>query len=314
MLRARLVGPLWKHSPDGGLCELRSELHSRADSESEVHILLATRTRPYCAPFASTTTTRFLPISTQFQEILAARSNEEEGNDGQEETMSADPKTPLPALTSAFAQHGTVTLLVAFDGEPLVAHESYLTKNSEFFQAAMKKEWAEGQTRVIKLPEEDVAIMTSYLTAIYGCQLPTSTMTAAPSGGFEANQWQLLVELYLVGERMLDKHIQNAVIKEILRISKLSDKRGGVHFMPTSVVNMCFDATTEQSPLRWLIIDECFFWHSITRPPVTGERISESYAKDQLDAYYEHAQKGIDRRAFTFWRNKNYPQAEDYFV
>jgi hypothetical protein len=156
--------------------------------------------------------------------------------------------------------------------------------------------------------------MTSYLTFAYGHQLPTSTMTAAPSGGFDASQWQLLVELYLVGDRMLDKHIQNAVIKEILRLSKLPDKRGGVHFMPMSVVNMCFDATTEQSPLRWLIIDECFFWNSITRPPVTGKRISESYAKDQLDAYYEHSKKDIDRRAFTFWRNKNYPQAEDYFV
>ena len=230
------------------------------------------------------------------------------------EAMNMDVGTSAPAFASAFAQHDTVTLFIGPDAEPLVAHKSFIVRNSEFFSAAMKKVWAEGQKRIIKLPEEDVAIMTSYLTFAYGHQLPTSTITAAPSGGFDAGQWQLLVELYLVGDRMLDKHIQNAVIKEILRLSKLPDKRGGVHFMPASVVNMCFDATTEQSPLRWLIIDECFFWNGITRPPVTGKCISESYAKDQLDAYYEHFKKDIDRRAFTFWRNKNYPQAEDYFV
>jgi hypothetical protein len=56
------------------------------------------------------------------------------------EAMAVDLETSAPEFTSTFAQHGTVTLLVGLHEEPLVAHESYLTKNSEFFEAAMKKE------------------------------------------------------------------------------------------------------------------------------------------------------------------------------
>lgn len=97
------------------------------------------------------------------------------------ETMSVDSETPAPASTSAFAQHGTVALLIGLDEEPLVAHESYLTKNSEFFRAAVKKEWAEGQTCVIKLPEDDLDTMTSYLTFAYSRDLPTSSLTKGDS-------------------------------------------------------------------------------------------------------------------------------------
>ena len=75
---------------------------------------------------------------------LATRANEPRMNDKQQEALDADPvfvTRHAPAFKSAFAQHGTVTLLVGFDEDLLVAHKTYLTKNSEFFEAAMKKRW-----------------------------------------------------------------------------------------------------------------------------------------------------------------------------
>jgi hypothetical protein len=167
-----------------------------------------------------------------------------------QQAMAANFATPSSARTLSFAQQDTVTLLVGSDVELLVAHKSFITRDSKFFKAAMKKEWVEGQTHIIKLPKEDVAMMTSYLTFTYTSELPTSTMTAAPSGGPKDSQWESLVELYRLGDRILDKRIRNAVIKEILRIEKLFDKRRCTFFMPVSVIDMCFDATSDQSPIR----------------------------------------------------------------
>lgn len=45
-------------------------------------------------------------------------------------------------------------MLVGIEEEQMMAHGSYLAGCSDFFRAALKKEWVEGQTRTLKLPEE----------------------------------------------------------------------------------------------------------------------------------------------------------------
>ena len=52
------------------------------------------------------------------------------------ETMTA------PALS--LRKGDFVTLLVGPDEEEFAVHESCITRNSDFFKAAMSKEWAEG--------------------------------------------------------------------------------------------------------------------------------------------------------------------------
>ncbi|GAB7333360.1 hypothetical protein MBLNU13_g04977t1 [Cladosporium sp. NU13] len=160
-----------------------------------------------------------------------------------------------PEFTSAFAQHGTVTLLVGAEEESLVAHESYLTRNSEFFKAAIKKEWAEGQARVIKFPEDDLETMTNYLTFTYSGTLPTSRLVEGCPIPTDA-AWNSLAELYILGDLAFDKCVRHAVVCEIVRISMMRDEHGHMHFMGTAASNMLFEFTPEQSPIRRLIIHE----------------------------------------------------------
>jgi hypothetical protein len=54
--------------------------------------------------------------------------------------------------TPMFHPDSLVTLLVGPEEEKMVVHESYLSQDSAFFKAALKKQWTEGQARVIKLP------------------------------------------------------------------------------------------------------------------------------------------------------------------
>ena len=55
----------------------------------------------------------------------------------------------------------------------MIVHTSYLAQTSEFFASALKKEWAEGQTRIIDLDEETPGIMAHYLDWVYTTELPT---------------------------------------------------------------------------------------------------------------------------------------------
>ena len=78
-----------------------------------------------------------------------------------------------------FSSQDAVTLVVGAEQKELLVHGTYLTRESEFFKAALKKEWVEGQTRHITLPEEDPKIMCHYLTYVYHQKLSKSDITPA---------------------------------------------------------------------------------------------------------------------------------------
>lgn len=54
-----------------------------------------------------------------------------------------------------------------------MVHEFQLA-SSEFFKAAMKKEWAEGQTRTVSFPDDDPDDFAHYLDWMYFGNFPTS--------------------------------------------------------------------------------------------------------------------------------------------
>ena len=60
-----------------------------------------------------------------------------------------------------------VKVVVGADEECFFVHSSVLRKHSEFFDTACKKEWIEGQYRVIKLPEDDSDIFHNYVQWLY---------------------------------------------------------------------------------------------------------------------------------------------------
>lgn len=82
-------------------------------------------------------------------------------------------------LLPSFEHHpsSAVTLLVGPDEQPMLAYEYHITQASEFFRVTLKKQWLEGQTRIIKLPEAEPATMAHYLTYLYERSLPTHKLT-----------------------------------------------------------------------------------------------------------------------------------------
>jgi hypothetical protein len=56
-------------------------------------------------------------------------------------------KEPVPSPAYDFNLNDTVILLVGPEEQKMLVHAHQITVHSEFFAAALKKEWVEGQTR-----------------------------------------------------------------------------------------------------------------------------------------------------------------------
>jgi hypothetical protein len=178
-------------------------------------------------------------------------------SDDKDKQAMATLGTAPAAHAFSFILSASVIIIVGPDQQLLTAHESYLTLNSKFFKAAVNKEWSEEQAHFITLPEDDVETTTNYLTFTYGRGIPTQTINSMLKEGI--GQWDLLVSLYILGDRRLDNCLRNAVIQELVHLSNVRDKGGIRHFMPASLSRTYFDATPEGSPTRRLIIDVYVF-------------------------------------------------------
>lgn len=160
------------------------------------------------------------------------------------------------ALLSHFSANGTVTLLVGEDEQKMIAHSMHLTQDSEFFAAALKTEWEEGQKRIIKLPEENTATMAHYLSYLYGGRLSTEDIKCV-NGKDIYPCFKLLASLYVCGERFIHRKLQHAVLTEILRLSSISDKNGVQWCPSTKSANIIYAGTPKDSPGRRLLVALC---------------------------------------------------------
>lgn len=185
----------------------------------------------------------------------SVNSYESSDDEGMVPRNSASPQKPATSAEQfSFDQDDAVTLHVGPTEHVLLAHGSFITRNSDFFTTALKKEWAEGQTRVIKLPEESPQVVSHYLNYTYTKSLPADTISSEPTDTFteRVNEYQeLLAELYVLGERLLDTSIQNAVVREIIRLASLPKR-----MCPAKeAVNIIYRGTTAVSPARRLMTD-----------------------------------------------------------
>jgi hypothetical protein len=174
-----------------------------------------------------------------------------------DEAMNEDVSTTKNVQVATpydFSRDDAVTLVVGPEEKEMFVHGTYLTDGSDFFKAALKKEWTEGQTRVIKFPEEDPETMAHFMTFVYHGQLPFEGVLPQNRNDYAA-RWCILIDLYVYGERFLYRWIQNAVIKEMVHLTRTKSPTGGRWFPTSAMVDRVYRGTPEGSPLRRLIVD-----------------------------------------------------------
>lgn len=222
-----------------------------------VRFLVFSRVFPgHCATWRRLPDARFFALPADSVQLEPATYSSMAGSPAGKPKMAANPKTPsatpsksqtstplLPStVSSKYDPGGMVTLLVGPDEEVMLAYEHYISQRSDFSKAALKKEWNEGQTRIIKLPEEHPSNVANYLDFAYGRGLVIAKIdqksldykpTLDPS---LIGSSYILADLYLLGERILDPGIQNAVTEEVIRIDSLRLDKGALHFPSATFV------------------------------------------------------------------------------
>lgn len=173
-------------------------------------------------------------------------------------TEKLSSKAPTTNINCSFDQDDAVALHVGPTEHAILAHGNFISRRSEFFKAALKKEWAEGQTRIIKLPDEEPRVVTYYLSYAYSKCLPTDIFTADFLGTFpeESDEYyQLLADLYTLGERLLDETICGAITKEFIRLTSPTSKSAKRYCPMKEAVSIIYRGTTAGSPARRLMVD-----------------------------------------------------------
>jgi hypothetical protein len=157
-----------------------------------------------------------------------------------------------PTTLSDYDKADMVTLLVGPEEHPLVAHKSNLSQHSDFFKAALKREWIEGQTRTVNLSDEQPEIVAQYLDYCYSKRLPTASKPSLDPA--QGRVYAVLTELFALGERLLDSDIRNAIINEIIRFTT-SGTLGGLYYPVARAINNIYNCTTAASPARCLMVE-----------------------------------------------------------
>jgi hypothetical protein len=104
----------------------------------------------------------------------------------------------------------------------------------------------------VKLPDEQPDIVVQYLDHCYGRGLPTaSKLSLDPAQG---RVYEVLTELFALGERLLDSDIRNAIINEIIRFTT-SGTLGGLYYPGARAINNIYNCTTATSLARRLMVE-----------------------------------------------------------
>ena len=144
-----------------------------------------------------------------------------------------------------------IKVRVGPDEHGFYIHPSVISQTSDFFKAALKKEWAEGQERIIKLPEDDPVIFETYVQWLYTGTIFCKTRE-------EYHNYNLLADLYIQGEKLIDTFFQDAVVNAIVAATRSYDVDGSRSWPGERTVNIIYENTTEGSPARKLMLD---IWH-----------------------------------------------------
>jgi hypothetical protein len=203
-------------------------------------------------------------------------------------------RNTVPPHTHKFTTDNLVTLDVGPNHHKIIVHKHSITRTSGFFSAALGKKWIEGQTRTIELPEEIPEHMEYYCEYLYSGELPTKDFSHRESGDNMEAGFELLANLYVLGERRMDAKLRNAIIHEMLCVQTLPVRIPAAFGFnnscvpPTTAVNIIYQGTREGPPARRLMVDMVIAhgrkaWHSSTVDPAFSFDVMEGFLKSLTD-------------------------------
>ncbi|KAF2095571.1 hypothetical protein NA57DRAFT_79290 [Rhizodiscina lignyota] len=129
-----------------------------------------------------------------------------------------------------------------------IVHRSLICGVSPFFRAACNREWREGKTGVVELPEDNPGVFGAFLQYIYtdGCDAlnPTETLRSLDTG-----QVKQAINLYVLADKLGVVQLANDATSTLW--SSYHDRD-----LKIEDIEMVYATTPTNSALRRLVVDE----------------------------------------------------------
>ncbi|KAK6436349.1 hypothetical protein LTR95_007457 [Oleoguttula sp. CCFEE 5521] len=133
-------------------------------------------------------------------------------------------------------------------------HELIIKSGSDFVRLALTGGWQEAQTNLVKLPVDDLGIFAVYQRWVYYGDL--RTMSHRSNAQCDIREYEVLVNAYVLGEKIMDSDFKDAVIDGI--IEKLPAEAS----FDVQLTPLIYEGTPTKCALRWLWLD--VYYHSGT--------------------------------------------------
>ncbi|KAF2675899.1 hypothetical protein K458DRAFT_196227 [Lentithecium fluviatile CBS 122367] len=124
-------------------------------------------------------------------------------------------------------------------------HESLLVERSHFFNRALNGKWRESDDKTVLMPDDEPEIVLAYLQLLYTGNLPIQE-----SPRDKRKEFEILIELYILADKLQDPKSMNLVIDAFLAQARANKGPAGMR-----IANAVFDGTSEGSRLRALVVD-----------------------------------------------------------
>ncbi|PPJ57490.1 hypothetical protein CBER1_09935 [Cercospora berteroae] len=166
-------------------------------------------------------------------------------------STAAAPGVPLASEAIDFSIAPIVINVGASPSQRFYADEAMIRKSSKFFDAALNKEWKEGQERIVNLPETQPAAFNVYLNWLTTGKLHVHDQPETAAGTRQINT--KLVEAYVLGDKILDVDYKDHVCDTLARDS-LMPRNAGIWVMGAGVRRRLYENTVAGAPARRFLV------------------------------------------------------------
>jgi len=131
-----------------------------------------------------------------------------------------------------------------------VVHKDIITARSAFFRAAINGNFKEAHDKLIRLPDCDADLFAIYVQWLYSGAIVLLDSSALEQDPIGSAQRQLLIGLYVLGDKLRDTALRNMAIDCYI----INLEQQGL--MPGSAsIDRIWNCTPENSKLRKLVLD-----------------------------------------------------------
>ncbi|KAF2869209.1 hypothetical protein BDV95DRAFT_114956 [Massariosphaeria phaeospora] len=119
-------------------------------------------------------------------------------------------------------------------------HSGLICARSLYFRTTMNGRWLEADEQAVSLPEDDPAVVATYLGLLYTNRLHLPQTIHS--------QYNWLIRLYVFAERMMDTESKNIVVQAMMARAKEG------YCPPSNAISTLYDGTPETSLARNLFV------------------------------------------------------------